>query len=258
MITEKPKKDISIWPIFKAPMVSILWFLMVTLLISTARAESPFGGIKAVKNLPIHGVKMIESDKGVFFVSENGRFAWKGPLYDLWNGKEVAAMEDVDRVVNRVNINKIGVKPEQLAALTLGKGDLEEVIFVSTSCEHCRKLLQQAAKLGDKYRFRVVLVPMGPKSMKQTRQLLCAQDQNAAVQALVSGNYESVGPGECDTPTLQRTLVAARVLGLRSVPYLIRHDGQVQTGVVKDLAGWLAGAGPEKSGESQKNKEAKK
>ncbi|MFA5110217.1 MAG: DsbC family protein [Desulfobaccales bacterium] len=226
----------------------ILVFLILGLRISSARAESPFGGIKTVKNLPIQGVKLIESDKGTFFVSENGRFAWKGPIYDLWNGKNVATIEDADTVVNHIDIKKIGLDPDKLATLTLGKGDKEEIIFVSTDCPHCRDLLQQAVKLGEQYRFKVVMVPMGQKSMEHTKQILCTKDQQASLQALVSGKFEALGSGECgsDLQPLQHTLVAARILGLRSVPFMIRHDGKVQTGAVKDLAVWLAGNDPAK------------
>jgi thiol:disulfide interchange protein DsbC len=223
---------------------SIILFL-VSMLFGSAQAQAAqpglFGTIKAVKNLPIDGVKIIESDKGTFFVSENGRFAWKGPIYDMWNGKQVQTIEDADTVVNHVDIKKIGLDPNQMATLTMGQGDQEEVIFVSSDCPHCRKLLEQAGELKDKYKFRIVLLPMGPKSMEHTKQLLCAQDKEAAIKALVSGNYEALGEDKCDLAPLQRTLVAARILGLRGVPYLIRHDGQVQAGELRDLAGWLVG-----------------
>lgn len=226
-------------------------------LIGAAQAEQPFGSIKSVKTLPIHGVKMIESDKGVFFVSENGRFAWKGPLYDMWNTREVRTLADVEAVVNKVDVRKIGLKPEELATLTFGQGNLEEIIFVSPSCKHCRTLMQQALELGGKYRFRVVLVPMGQKSMEQARKLLCQKDVDAALKALAGGDYDGLQAGDCSLPNLQRTLVAARVLGLRSVPYLIRHDGQVATGEIKDLAGWLAGEKQAKAPKA-KGKETKK
>jgi thiol:disulfide interchange protein DsbC len=237
----------------KAAIILSLLFLLC----GAARAESPFGGIKTVKNMPIQGVKIIESDKGVFFVSENGRFAWKGPIYDMWNGKNVATIEDADTVVNHIDIGKIGLKPDQLATVTIGKGDKEELIFISTDCPHCQHLLQEAVKLGEQYRFRAVLVPMGQKSMEHTKQILCCKDQEAVIKALTTGKYDALPSGECgpDLQPLQHTLVAARVLGLRSVPFLIRHDGKVQTGAIQDLGGWLAGNDPAKVLGQAKTKE---
>jgi thiol:disulfide interchange protein DsbC len=221
---------------------AVLFFLALLLAGSSVQAQNnPFGSIKAVKNIPIYGVKIIESDKGTFFVSENGRFAWKGPVYDMWNGKNVQTMEDVDQVVNHLDVKKFGLEPDKLATLTIGQGPQEELVFVSSDCTLCRKLLKQAQSLGDQYRFKVVLIPMGPKSLEHTKRLLCTKDQGAAIKALVSGDFKGLGPGDCELTSLRRTLVAARVLGLRSVPYLVRHDGKVHTGELKDLAGWLAG-----------------
>jgi thiol:disulfide interchange protein DsbC len=228
----------------KTTIITAMVLFLVLLFCGPAQAQANlFGSIKAVKAIPIQGVKIIESDKGVFFVSENGRFAWKGPLYDMWNGKEVRTLEDADTVVNHVDIKKIGIDPNQLATLTIGQGETEEVIFVSPDCPHCRKMLQQAVTLGDKYRFKVVLVPMDQKSMEHTKQILCTKDKDAAVKALVSGNFESLASADCgpDLVPLQRTLVAARILGLQSVPLMFRHDGKVQSGELRDLAGWLEG-----------------
>lgn len=227
----------------------IVIIICLVLVLAGSVQAGPFGSIQSVKSLPIQGVKMIESDKGIFFVSENGRFVWKGPLYDMWNGRPVKEMGDVEQVVNHVNLRKIGVNPDELSTLTIGTGALEEVMFISSACPHCLKMVKQATKLGEKYRFKVVLIPMGKKSMEQTRQLLCAKDQGRAVQALVTGNYDGLGAGDCPVPSLSRTLVAARVMGIRSVPYFIRHDGRVHSGEINDLAGWLVAAGRKSAGQ---------
>jgi len=222
--------------------------LALVFLLAGSVMAAPFGDIKSVKSLPIHGVKMIESDQGVFFISENGRFAWKGPIYDLWNNQPVKTMADAETVVNHLDVKKIGINPNELATLTLGQEGPEEIIFVSSACPHCRKLLEQAMELSGKYCFRIVLIPMGQKSMEQTRRLLCAGDRNLAVRALITGNYKGLGTGDCQLKSLQRTLVAARILGIRSVPYLIRHDGRVGTGGIRNLAGWLAAADAKQGG----------
>ena len=73
---------------------------------SLALAQGPFSNIKTIKTLPIYGMKMIETDSGIFFVSENGRFVFKGTMLDMWNGKPVRTVEDVDKIVNHIDLNK--------------------------------------------------------------------------------------------------------------------------------------------------------
>lgn len=239
-------------------LVLILLSFWTVIIYSPAKAETPFGSIKTVKDIPIHGVKIIESDKGVFFVSENGRFAWKGPILDMWNSKEIRTIEDTEEVVNHIDLKKLGINPSKLPSLTIGKGKKEEVIFASPECPHCRDLLQQAVKLDldNEYRFVVVLLPMGKNGMEHTKKLLCGADQGAAVKALVSGNYDNLQSEECKL-SFQNTIVVAKILGLSSVPYLIRHDGKGKSGELKNLAAWLEAADQAKK-EKTRAKEVKK
>lgn len=204
------------------------------------RAEQPpIGAIKAVKQLPITGVNIIESDKGVFFVSANGRFVFKGPIFDVWNSQPVKDMADVDKWVDRVDLKKIGVNLDQLASFTLGKGAEEVVIFISPDCKHCQDIVEQAGKLTDKYKFRLVMFPVGgQKAFEHTKKLWCAGPEKG-LPALLSQKYDDLPEGKCDTTPLQRTLVVARVLSLPSVPYMIRGDGKTHRGSMKDLAAWL-------------------
>ena len=211
---------------------------------TAAWAQTPLGAIKAVKQLPITGVNIVESDKGVFFVSANGRFVFKGPIYDMWNGQPVSTLEEVENIVNRVDLKKVGVEIDQLSAFTLGQGEKEVVIFVSPDCPHCHEVLQQAAKLTDRYTFRLVLFPMGQKALDATRRVWCAGPEKG-LAALMQQTYGSLPAGQCDLSPMQRTLVVARVLSLPAVPYLIRHDGKTHRGALKDLAGWLNGGAQE-------------
>ena len=205
-----------------------------------AQAQTPLGAIKKMQQLPITGVNIVESDKGTFFVSANGRFVFKGPIYDMWNGQPVSTVAEVEDIVNRVDLKKIGVDLEQLATLTLGKGPKEVVVFVSPDCPHCHKVMEQAAPLGEQYTFRLVLLPIGPKALPLAKKVWCAGPEKG-LPALLGQQYDGLPEGQCDLTPMQKTLVVARVLSIPSVPYLIRYDGKTYKGAPGDLAGWLAG-----------------
>lgn len=221
--------------------VAILLVMVVVGMVQpgASLAENPMGAIKQVKQLPISGVNIVESDKGTFFVSANGRFVFKGPIFDMWNGKPVNSMEDIETVANRIDLKKVGVNLDQLSAFSLGKGQQEEVIFLSPECPHCHNVLQQAFKLKDSYTFRLVLFPLGPKALAQCKKVWCAGPEKG-LAALLEQKYDGLAEGNCDISPMQKTLVVARVLGLPVVPYLIRHDGKTHRGGIKDLAGWLS------------------
>jgi thiol:disulfide interchange protein DsbC len=218
----------------------VMTLVLTLLAVLPGWAQTPLGTIKAVKSIPINGVRMIETEQGIFFASDNGRFLWKGPIFDMWSASKVETLADVDEVAKKVNLQKIGVDFSQLAVFTLGDGAKEVTVFVSPACPHCRELLEQATNLAREYQFKVVLLPLGSKDMDIARRLVCLPDKGKALQALVSQKYEGLPPGSCPLTSLQKNLVTARVLGITSVPYLVRHDGLTNAGKVKDLAAWLA------------------
>ncbi len=205
-----------------------------------AQTQTPLGAITRIQQLPISGINVVESDKGIFFVSANGRFVFKGPIYDMWNGKPVSTMEDVDNIVNRVDLKKVGVDLDHLATLNLGQGPKEAVIFVSPECPHCHKVLVQAAQLAEKYTFRVVLLPIGPKALPLAKKVWCAGPEKG-LPALLQQKYDGLPEGQCDLTPMQKVLVVARVLAIPSVPYLVAPDGRTHKGALDDLAGWLDG-----------------
>lgn len=205
-----------------------------------AQSQTPLGAIKKMQQLPITGVNIVESDKGTFFVSANGRFVFKGPIFDMWNGQPISTVEEVEKIVNRLDLKKIGVNLEDLAAFTLGKGPREVVVFASPECPHCHQVLGQAAQMGEQFTFRIVLLPIGPKALALAKKVWCAGPEKG-LPALLAQQYDGLPEGQCDITPMQKTLVVARVLSIPAVPYLIRDDGQTHKGALNDLAGWLAG-----------------
>ena len=42
-------------------------------------------GIRGMQRLPIAGVQMVDAGERVLFVSDNGRYVFTGPAWDLWH-----------------------------------------------------------------------------------------------------------------------------------------------------------------------------
>jgi len=204
------------------------------------QSQTPLGAIKKMQQLPITGVNIVESDKGTFFVSANGRFVFKGPIFDMWNGQPISTMEEVEKIVNRLDLKKIGVDLDGLSTFTLGKGPREVVVFASPECPHCHQVLQQAAGLTEQFTFRIVVFPVSQKALPIAKKVWCAGPEKG-LPALLAQKYDGLPEGQCDIAPMQKTLVVARVLSIPAVPFLIRDDGQTHKGALNDLAGWLAG-----------------
>jgi thiol:disulfide interchange protein DsbC len=203
-------------------------------------------GIRGMQRLPVTGVQMVDVGERVLFVSDNGRYVFTGPAWDLWHGAKLQTLDEGARLAARVDLKRLGLDPASLGALDLGSGKEDVVAFVDPRCPHCRGLLEKLPGLAERYRFRLVPLPvLEPDSESAVVRLDCLteSDPDAARKALLAGDVAVLpeAAGTCGQATAQRALVTARLLGIRGVPYLIAPDGHLQQGVPADLTAWLEG-----------------
>jgi thiol:disulfide interchange protein DsbC len=212
--------------------------------LEAAGIQAELRGIGGVQRLPVAGVQMIEAGERLLFVFANGRYVFTGPAWDLWHGAKLTSLEQAARLAARIDLKRLGLDPATLGALDLGGGEKHVVVFVDPRCPHCRGLLDKLPALAERYRFRLVPLPvLGPDSEAAVARLDCLSEKNqaAAREALLAGTFDQIpGPeGVCGQAAAQRALVTAQLLGLAGVPYLIAPDGRLQEGVPADLEAWL-------------------
>ncbi len=195
--------------------------------------------IDAVKRLPVTGLSMVKADDKLFLVTDNGHFIVAGnlKLVDMWQGKVLKSIED-SQDVEKVNLRKIGLSPDDIAAFKIGNGTQEVTIFVDPMCQYCHELIGQLEPLGKLYTFRLVLVPvLGKDSANVVKKLLCHNDKTEALTALVTQKYDKLPvPGSgCDLKTLQKAVVATKLLDIQGVPYLFLPSYSTHKGGTKSL-----------------------
>jgi len=201
-------------------------------------------GINGMQRLPAAGVQMVQAGERVLFVSANGRYVFTGPAWDLWHGAKLESLEEGARLAERIDVKRLGLDPATLGALDLGSGDSDVVAFVDPLCPHCQSLIDKLPALAERYRFRLVPLPvLGPDSETAVARLGCLaeRDPAAAREALLSDGIGGLpaAEGTCGQTAAQRALVTAQLLGIAGVPYLIAPDGRTQQGVPADLDAWL-------------------
>lgn len=208
-----------------------------------ATEATAIGKIDGMVSLPVTGMKAVESNGRIVFMSDSGRFVIDGTLYDAWSKKALTSLDEIRVAGNTLDLSRLGLNMDDLNPLILGEGDKKVVVFVDPRCPHCHELLKQALPLTKEYTFQLLPVPvLGPDSERQVRQLGCAEDRQAALDALVSGRADGLAQSEsCDLEPMQRTLVTAQILGIQGVPFIVANDGRISRGRPYDLGAWLEG-----------------
>ena len=202
-----------------------------------ATRQLPAGSFSAVK---------VKGRQGLYFLSADGRILIKGSAYDLWSGRNLTTLDDVERAATRIDLKGFAAIWPQLDPLTLGQGPGTVVAFVSPGCPLCRSLIDQAQALTGRYRFLLLPIPAGGDSAALVRGLACAEDRKAAEAAYLRHAFTGATAQKpvCDLEPVQRRVITAQLLGVKAVPWIVRPDGALSPGMPPDLAAWLAAGGP--------------
>ncbi len=203
--------------------------------------------IRDVIDLPLHGLRAVEDEKGnIFFLSENGRYVVSGTLIDAWEKKRLKSVRDMRFNFSHMDLEKIGIKVDDLNPILLGTGSKKVVIFIDPQCHWCHSLIQEIMEnnsLKTDYTFKIVAVPaLGDESNRLSEALFCTTDDNGKrLNALLDKSIDSLkqpDPSRCKRK-YDRLLVAAQMIGITRVPYIIAPDTRFVVGKPKDLKAWL-------------------
>lgn len=201
--------------------------------------------IEALVPLPISGLKAVVSNDELLYMSDNGRYVLRGVMYDAWNQKSLKSLDDIRESATHINLAKMHIDTADFKPLAYGQGRAHITVFVDPKCPWCAKLMRQMKdkpELAKRYTFDLVPIPvLGAESQRLVRELGCARDRRAALEALMSENYDRplAQEKDCTLQHVQKSMVAAQLLGVTGVPFLIRQDGRVQRGMPQELGDWL-------------------
>lgn len=193
----------------------------------TAEVKDVMRSVDEVKRLPVTGLSMVKAGDKMFLMTDNGHFVVAGnfKLVDMWEGRVITSVADTKNI-DKVDLRKIGMKPEELSPFSIGTGKKEVVIFIDPQCNFCHDLLTQLEPLSKEYTFKLVLIPvLGKDSAEIAKKLICNKDKAQSLKALIDKDFSKLPAlvrkeGECDLKPLQKSVVATKLLDIQGVPFI--------------------------------------
>lgn len=203
--------------------------------------KGPSSMIDAIESLPMGNIKAIETNGEIVFASQNGRFVIRGQLHDSWQRKKLESMNDIVYATSHIDIKSLGLKPDNLNALTIRGGDKEVYAFVDPQCQHCKFFIKEAKSKIEQYTFHIVVVPaLGDESDKLSRKVFCAANKDNAIDAMIKNQINSLDQKKnCDMKLYDYTLMIAALFEFKSVPFFIAPDYRYRVGAGTELWDWL-------------------
>lgn len=182
--------------------------------------------VKAVADSAVPGMLQVQTDKGLFFMSENKQFLFEGNIYDLKN--KTLVNESILK-----DIRKAGVKQFDDSVIEFKAADEKYVIhvFTDTSCGYCRKLHNEMADLNKAgITVRYLAFPRGgiqSATYDELQSIWCAKDAKQALTDAKSG--KAVKQASCKN-TVAQQYELGQSFGINGTPALILPDGRLIPG----------------------------
>ncbi len=197
--------------------------------------------VSSLADAPIAGLLQVGTDKGLFYISENGQFLFQGRIFNIDEGM----VNETERALGQI----------RLAGLAELEGSMVEFkspnemhviwVFTDTTCGYCRKLhneMNELNRLGITVRY-LAFPRMGLNTdvHKQMESVWCSASPQKAMTAAQNG--QTVEKNKCANKIAQHFEFGQRI-GVSGTPNIILPDGSMIPGYqeAKVIAQVLKGA----------------
>lgn len=177
-----------------------------------------------IQNAPVVGLKMVISDGGVLYVSDDGKHLIQGPLFDISSGQPV-------NVTNNLLMGKLNALDKEMIIYKAAQEKHVITVFTDITCGYCHKLHQQMDDynaLGITVRY-LAFPRQGLDSPAEAemKSIWCAKDRNKAFDAAMKG--DSVAAASCNINITQHYALGVQ-FGIQGTPAIVLQDGTMIPG----------------------------
>jgi thiol:disulfide interchange protein DsbC len=200
---------------------------------------------------PFMQVVQIANLEGVAAISQNGRFAMRGLIYDMWTGKIISSVGELRDALASANLNNLGIPDADIQPMFYGSGPANVTLIVDPMCPFCARLFEQITanpSYAEQYHFKILAVPfLGQPSVEATTVITCHPDRDRALKALMTKDERWFTTARADftdcppqaTQAMMQRLILSQMLGAQGVPFIVAPNGGISSGLPEDLAAFL-------------------
>lgn len=188
---------------------------------------APQMAVDAISPAPLPGFQQVTSGGQIVYISDDGRYALTGSIYDTEQGRDLTerALADVRRKV------LAGIPADKRLRYAPADSELRHqvTVFTDIDCPYCRALHEQLPDyLAHGIAIDYVFFPLSihPGADQKAVAVWCSRDRHAAYDAAMAGN--DPGQARCPNPVAE-TAAIARAMGLNGTPTMLDSSGRVLT-----------------------------
>jgi len=173
----------------------------------------------------VDGLLEVMTERGLFYISEDGQFLVHGKMYDLTNGVENVTEQSLAKV-RVVDIKKF---KDSMISFPAKNEKYKVTVFTDTSCGYCRKLhsqIQQYNDLGITVQY--LAFPRSGitgRTFNELTAIWCSADPQRSLTSVKNGSKIDLSKSsKCEAPIAEQYAFGMKV-GVSGTPAIIFEDG---------------------------------
>lgn len=183
--------------------------------------------INAIGDSPVPGLKQIYTDRGLFYVSDNGEYFLQARVYSVKNG----VTDETENALKDMRID--GVKRFKDSVIEFPADNEQYVInvFTDTTCGYCRKLhneIDQYNDLGITVRYLAwPRAGINSAVYRDTVSIWCSENPQRAITDAKAG--KQITDASCENNVAEQYKFGQQI-GVNGTPNIILPNGSVVPG----------------------------
>jgi thiol:disulfide interchange protein DsbC len=192
--------------------------------------------------LPMNRLVVSERDGQFRIVSDNGRYFFRGTIYDAWEETEIQTLEKARHSASHIDFDGNSLDIERLDPLPYGEGEQRTVVFFQPGQARNRALFNAIAERRDRVDVRLIALPSSAIPESAMIASACPTNPEAAGEAFITGEgLDRISHrGDCDPAIMNFRNISKYLLGFLDLPLVVRSDDRVHSGVNEDWEAFLA------------------
>ncbi|WP_414829830.1 bifunctional protein-disulfide isomerase/oxidoreductase DsbC [Alteromonas sp. H39] len=194
----------------------------------TAKIESKLGfDVIAVADAPVEGLYQVTTNKGLFYISKDGKYLVQARIYNM----DAGMRNETEVALSSLRLDGISAFDDSAIEFTAENEKHTITVFTDITCGYCRKLHREIETFNDLgITVRYLAFPrsgLNSQGFKDMVSVWCAEDQQQAMTDAKAG--ENVKAQTCKNKVAQQYEFGQQI-GVNGTPNIILPDGSLIPG----------------------------
>lgn len=184
--------------------------------------------ITSIKAAPVNGLVEVITNRGLFYVSQDGQYFIQGRVFDLDN----KMTNETEASLSTLRLD--GIKQFEGSMIEFkAKNEKHQItVFTDITCGYCRKLHNEIDAYNDAgITVRYLAFPRAGLNSQPYEDMIsvwCSDDQKAALTEAKNGN--AVRANKCDEQQVAKQYQFGQQVGVTGTPAVVLSDGSLVPG----------------------------